>query len=203
MNVPETSRKEKRRRPGKKPWAKPPAASSLGQGVSAEAGRRAAVVLEVLAGERTPQQAAAVLSMSVAYFYLLERKALQGLLRGCEVPAKGPPPPSAERKLAAMEGELARCRRECQRQAALVRATQRAVGLPASPSAEAEKAAHKTGPRRRPRRATVRALRAAQVVRNNSTGQTGPPELQRSSTEEGRPASASSEKETEHGSAGG
>jgi hypothetical protein len=203
MNTAAPSQAPKPHRPGKKPPVRAAAASCLGQGRSAEACRRAAAVLEVLAGERTPQQAAAVLSMSVNYFYLLERKALQGLLRGCEPQAKGPPPPSAERKLAALECELARCRRECQRQAALVRATQRAVGLPASPAPEAPKTGGKTGPRRRRRRATVRALRAAQIVRKNSTSPPGPPELEQSSAEEGPPASASSVKETEHGTTRG
>jgi len=97
----------------------------LGQSTSAEANRRAAAVLEVLAGERSPQQAASALSISVPYFYLLERKALQGLLEACEAKPKGPPGPTTEGKLAAVEAELARCHRECQRQAALVRATQR------------------------------------------------------------------------------
>ena len=76
---------------------KPPTASSLGQGVSALASQRAAAILEVLAGDRTPQEAATVLSMSLPYFYILERKALEGLLKACEPQPKGTPAPGPER----------------------------------------------------------------------------------------------------------
>jgi hypothetical protein len=98
------------------------------------------VILESLAGERTAQQAAAALGMTVTNFYLLERKALQGLLRACEPQPKGPPKPGLERKLAHLERELARSQRECQRQAALVRATQRALGLTPPPVRDAKSA---------------------------------------------------------------
>lgn len=200
-NTSATSADQKAPRPASKRPAKAAARSALGQGVGAETGRRGAAILEVLAGECTPQQAAAALAVSVNYFYLLERQALQGLLRACQPQPKGPPPPSAERKLAALEQELARCRRECQRQAALVRATQRAVGLPALPAAEAPKAADKPGRRRR--RPAVRALRAAQLVRDNSA--TAPPaaaEEPLSAEQEASP-SATHEQETEHGTARG
>ncbi len=186
-------------------------AGSLGQGVSAEAGLRAAAILEVLAGERTAQQAAAALSISLPYFYLLERQALGGLVRACEPRPKGPPPPDNEKKLAALEQELRRCQRECQRQAALVRATQRAVGLPvtsppSSPTKSATTSNTKTkaaakagatkskiggdqGARKRPRRPATRALQAARTVRKNSSGSAIPAELQPSVTEHGSPVS--------------
>jgi hypothetical protein len=197
MNAPETTAKTRRTRP-KPPVTKPAAAGSLGEGASALASQRAAAILEVLAGERTPRQAAAVLSMSLPYFYLLERKALQGLLKGCEPQPKGPPAQGAERKLAALEQELARCRRECQRQEALVRATQRAVGLPASPPASTPKVGDKNGARRRRRRPVVRALRAARTLRQNSSGSAGPAELQTPPTGEGTSLPTTCEKETEH-----
>ena len=169
------------------------------------ASQRAAAILEVLAGERTPQQAAAILSMSLPYFYLVERKALQGLLKACEPQPKGPPAPGPERKLAALELELARCRRECQRQEALVRATQRAVGLPAPPSTSTrtEKPGEKNGVRRRRRRPVVRALRAARTVRQNSSGSAPPAELKTLATEEGTSLPTTCEKETEHVAASG
>src|SRR5262245_45707078 len=124
MSTPDTVTKASSASKRKYRMKKPPTASSLGQGVSALASQRAAAILEVLAGERTPQEAATVLSMSLPYFYILERKALEGLLKACEPQPKGPPAPGPERKLEALETELARCRRECQRQEALVRATQ-------------------------------------------------------------------------------
>jgi len=200
MNAPETTAKTRRPRPKRAVKGKPAAAGSLGQGVSALASQRAAAILEVLAGERTPRQAAAVLSMSLPYFYLLERKALQGLLKACEPQPKGPPASGPERKLAALEQELARCRRECQRQEALVRATQRAIGLPAPPSqpARKEKAGEKNGAGRRRRRPVVRALRAARTLRENSSGSAGPAELQTPPTGEGTSLPTTCEKETEH-----
>jgi hypothetical protein len=184
---------------------KPPTASSLGQGVSALASQRAAAILEVLAGERTPQEAATVLTMSLPYFYILERKALEGLLKACEPQPKGPPAPGPERKLEALEAELARCRRECQRQEALVRATQRTVGLPASPSqpTSKDKVANKNGVRRRRRQPVVRALRAARTLRQNSTGSAPPAELQPLAEEDKTSLPTTCEKETEHVAASG
>jgi hypothetical protein len=192
----------------KRAAVKPPAsARSLGQGLSAPASQRAALILEVLAGERTPQQAAAALSVSLPYFYLLERKALQGLLQACEPQPKGPPAPSAERKLAALEAELARCRRECQRQAALVRATQRAIGLPALPPSDATKSgksgSDKTGARRRRRRPTTRALRAAQTVRANSARPETHGQVEPLVETPAAAASATCAKETDHVAASG
>jgi hypothetical protein len=133
-----------------------------------------AAILEVLGGFRTPSEAAAALGISVSRYYLLERKALAGLLASCEPQPKGPREPSAEKKLAALERELATCRRECLRQAALVRATQRAVGLPAVPSRTKQKSGKTQGkaiPSKRRRRPTVRALRAAETLRRNSSGE--------------------------------
>jgi hypothetical protein len=173
--------------------------------VSVVASQRAAAILEVLAGERTPRQAAEVLSMSLPYFYLLERKALRGLLQACEPQPKGPPGPGPERKLEALELELARCRRECQRQEALVRATQRAVGLPASLSSPArpDKTGDKKSLGRRRRRPVVRALRAARTLRRNSSGSAIPVELQPSVTEERSALPTHGGKETEHVTASG
>ena len=216
MNAPvtapkaEPTSKRKTSRPASKN-KKLPNARCLGQGVSAVASQRAAAILEVLAGERTPRQAAEVLAMSLPYFYLLERKALHGLLQACQPQPKGPPAPSPERKLEALELELARCRRECQRQEALVRATQRAVGLPVPPSSPARKDKERErerpedtkGVRRRRRRPVVRALRAARTLRQNLSGSTPAPELQPAVTEERSPLSTTCGKEMEHVAASG
>lgn len=150
--------------------------STLGKTSSAEANRRAAVILEVLAGVRLPSEAAQALGVSVTHYYLLERKAMEGLLSACEPQPKGRGLPSAEKQLARLERELEQCRRESQRQAALVRATQRAVGLPAvasatpvAKSAGTKKEGSSAGKRRRRRRPTVRALRAAEALEKNSS----------------------------------
>lgn len=168
--------------------AKSPGGQRLGKQASGEASRRAAVVLEVLAGERTPQQGAQALSVSSNYYYLLERQALSGLLRACEVRPKGRGRPGPERKLAKLEAELARCERECQRQAALVRATQRTVGIPATPPVPAVVKRSKGGPARCRRRPVVRALAAAKTLRGNSSGQDAATGIQPASLEAERPA---------------
>lgn len=163
---------DKRRRRSEAP-AIPATAQAVGQTSSGEANRRAAAILEVLAGERSPSEAAAALEVSLPYFYLLERKALEGLVRACEVQPKGPPPPSAAEKLTLAEQQLASAQREIQRLAALVRVTQRALGLaervvPERPGKGAEKPQGKRAGKRARRRPAVRALRAAQTARQNA-----------------------------------
>lgn len=151
--------------------------STLGKKTSPEANRRAAVILEVLAGERLPSEAAQALGVSVTHYYLLERKALEALLASCQPQPKGRTAPSAEKQLARLERQLEKCRRECQRQAALVRATQRAVGLPLAASSTTtgkqprrnKKEGSSTAKRPRRRRPTVRALRAAETLEKNSS----------------------------------
>jgi hypothetical protein len=163
---------EKSTSKGKSAQRRVPRATRLGQGQNGEAKRRAAIVLEVLAGMRTPSEAASVLGLSVSYYYLLEHKALQGLLDGCQPQPKRARGPGLERQLASLRKELDKCRRECLRQASLVRATERAMGLPAvakpaGPSkANSGKEGKKTKRRRRP---TIRAMRAAKTLRENSS----------------------------------
>lgn len=129
----------------------------LGEGASAEAKRLAAAILEVLAGVRTPTQAAQALGMSLPRYYLLEVRALQGMLVACEPRSVGPKPSSAS-ALAALRSECERLRRDCARQQALLRAAQRTIGLSA-PAAPSKPAAN--GKKRRRRRPTARALRVA------------------------------------------
>lgn len=108
-----------------------PAGKTEAASVPTEAQRRAAVILEVLAGIRTAQEAAGLLKISSNHYYILERKALAGLVAACQAaPHRGRATDPA-RQLKKLQQEVERLRRECQRQAALVRATQRAVGLPA------------------------------------------------------------------------
>jgi hypothetical protein len=55
----------------------------LGEGASAQARKQAAAILEVLAGERTPMQAAEALAVSLPRYYVLETQAVQGILLAC------------------------------------------------------------------------------------------------------------------------
>jgi hypothetical protein len=125
---------------------------------SREAKQRAAAILEVLAGVRTPADAAQALGVSLPRYYHLEENALAGLVAACEVQPRGPRP-DGQRRVRALEQECARWQRECARQQALVRAAQRGLGL-AAPAPAPPKAAGKK--RRRP---TVRALRSVARLR--------------------------------------
>lgn len=141
---------------------------------SLEAKRRAAVILEVLAGSRRPSEAATALGVTVPRYYFLEAQALAGLLAACEPRTLAGPRP--ETRLAQLEKQLRERERECARQQALVRAAQRTVGLAAppivKPVAGGKTAANgvKNGRSRRRRKPTVRALKAAGALRANSSG---------------------------------
>jgi hypothetical protein len=122
---------------------------------SAESRRVAAAVLEVLAGARTPGDAAQALGVSLPRYYALESRALAGLLAACERRPRGRVrTPESER--ARLESEVRRLERERARAQALLRASQRALGL-----AAVEPRALPPGRKRRSRRPSARALKAA------------------------------------------
>jgi hypothetical protein len=109
-----------------------PGGVELCKEASRAARRVAAMVLEVLAGARTPTEAAQALEVSVPRYYQLETRALRGLLSACEpLPQGRLPNPGHE--LARLQRDKERLQREVLRQQALVRAAQRGVGLPAPP----------------------------------------------------------------------
>jgi hypothetical protein len=89
------------------------------------------MVLEVLAGARTPADAAQALAVGLPCYYQLESRALRGLLAACEAQPRGRALPALERALAALRRDKQRLEREVLRQQALVRAAQRTVGLAA------------------------------------------------------------------------
>jgi hypothetical protein len=121
-----------------------------------EARQVAAAILEVLAGARTPQEAARALGWSVVRYYQVEGRALRGLVAAC-APAPRGRQPSAETELGRLRREQARLQRELTRQQALVRVVQRQVGLPPV-------AAKPAGKKQR-RRRTARALTVAERLR--------------------------------------
>jgi hypothetical protein len=128
--------------------------------VSPEARKKAAVVLEVLAGLRTPLQAGQALGMALPGYYHVELRALQGLMRGCESPPKGRQK-EANRELADMHQQCRKLTAEVQRYQALARATQRTIGLAPPPPAP-----KKHPPGKRPRKPVVRALQALALIKN-------------------------------------
>jgi hypothetical protein len=98
-----------------------------GPAVSPDGKRRTAVLLEVLAGVRTPQQAAEALGLSLPGFYQLEDRALAQLQVGCEVRPRGRQV-SGDSKMAMLAREVERSTKEVSRYQTLVRLTQRTVG---------------------------------------------------------------------------
>jgi hypothetical protein len=134
--------------------------------ISREAQRFAAGILEVLAGVRTPTDAAAVMGISVPRYYLWEQRALEGLVAACQ-PRGGGKIVSSRCQIQALEKEVARLKQECARQQALVRAAQRTIGLapPPSPKPVTKAGGKAAGKRARKRRPAVRALKAAAALR--------------------------------------
>jgi hypothetical protein len=149
-------------------------------GPSQQARRTAAAILEVLAGIRTPSEAAQALSVSVPRYYALEQRAMVSLVAGCEPHLRGPAK-SPQQRIAELEREVQRLRQQCDRQRALARAVQRTVGLPmpaASVAIGKDKANRPSpsasGKKRRTRRPTVRALKAAQALRDTQPEEPAP-----------------------------
>lgn len=126
------------------------------EGTRRDARRLAAAILEVLAGIRSPSDAAQALGISLPRYYTVELRALQGLLTACE-PRKTGRVRSPKSELTLLQRECEQLRRECGRQQALVRAAQRTIGLaPPTPLSKPEGRSTK----RRKRRPTARALKA-------------------------------------------
>ena len=138
---------------------------------SAEARRRASVVLEVLGGLRTPSEACELIGVTLARYYALETQGIAGLVKALEPKGRGGRRgPRPETQIARLTEERDRLAHELQRSQALVRIAQRAVGLP---SAEAQRKKRQkkrkaAGKKKRERKPTVRARRAAERLRSNS-----------------------------------
>ena len=127
--------------------------------VSPEARKNAAAVLEVLAGLRTPTQAAQSLGLALPGYYNLELRALQGLMGSCEPLRKGRQR-NAHHELAAARAQCQKLTAELQRYQALARATQRTIGLAAPPPAPG-----KTESGRKRRKPVVRAMQAIALLK--------------------------------------
>ena len=134
------------------------------QGGSSEAHRIVVAILEVLAGLRSPAEAASALKISLPRYYILERRALEGMVAACQPKPLGKQP-SQETRIASLEKELQQARRECARQQALVRAAQRSVGLSATEAQQGKASSKRDRKGRKRRRPTVRALKAVDALR--------------------------------------
>jgi hypothetical protein len=136
----------------------------LGRACDREVRRVAAAVLEVLAGARTPTEAAQALGLSVPRYYQVESQALQGLLAGCTPKARGPVR-SVDKELQQLRQDNQRLQREVSRHQALARAAQRTIGLlppPLSPPTA------KSGKKMRKRRVARALSVAARLQQQNA-----------------------------------
>ena len=132
---------------------------------TAEAKRQAAVILEVLSGLRRTEEASSVMRVSLPRYYLLETRALQGLIAALEPRPKGRQR-RPEDEIRVLSRDKDRLQRELHRTQALVRASQRALGIPQVPKEDDKRKLDDGGKRKRKRRATVRALRAVAALRS-------------------------------------
>lgn len=96
---------------------------------SKEARQAAAIVLETLGGLRTASEAAAALDVVAARYYVLERRAIEGMIEALERRPRGRRR-SLEAELEHVRRELAGTEQELARYQALYRASQRAFGVP-------------------------------------------------------------------------
>ena len=127
-----------------------------------EARRKAAAILEVLAGARKPSDAAQALGITPMRYYLLEMRAIQGLVKACEPPKLGPKG-SPDREAHKLRKQVAYLERERARYAALARLSQRAINL--SPPPVKLKTA--TGKKARKSKPPVRAVKLLERLKSS------------------------------------
>ncbi|MBZ0135696.1 MAG: hypothetical protein K8I27_04930 [Planctomycetes bacterium] len=122
---------------------------------SLPARKQAALVLEVLSGLRSPSEAASAMGVAVNRYYQLETRALQGVVDALE-----PKPRGRQRKpedeIEVLKKDAARLKNELSRTTALLRSTQRSLGLPAVKKKQPDETG---GKKRRRRKPVVRALK--------------------------------------------
>ena len=137
--------------------AKPATKKTVKDDASREAKRMAAILLDVLAGSRTPTQAAETLGVSLPRYYQLESRGHDGLLAACEPRPRGRQAATGTQD-ETLRRDNERLRRELSRQQSLVRLTQRTIGVAPPPPV-------KVSGKRKPRRPVVRAMRRAEELR--------------------------------------
>jgi len=129
---------------------------------SMEAKKLSALMLESLAGVRTPTDAAQQAGISAQRFYLLETRALQGIVRSLEPRRKGRQK-GAEQLLAEALKEKDRLVRDLARTQALLRSAHRVIGV--QPVTSSEKPGKIEGKGKRKKRPSPRAVKAVAVLR--------------------------------------
>jgi hypothetical protein len=135
---------------------------------SKHAKRLTAGILEVLCGLRSAGEGAEALGISLPRYYVLETRALQGLIDALEPLPRGRQKKPAD-IIEDLHADKARLEREIGRLQSLVRVAQRAVGLPAAESMRApskrKSKATASGTKKKRRRHTNRAGKAVAALR--------------------------------------
>ena len=149
-----------------------------------EARRTAALMLEVLAGLRSAGQASDALGIALARYYVLERRAVQGMIAALGPRPRGRPR-SDEERVRHLTCEVERLEGEVARLESLQRLSQRAIGLPVQPAKAPRGARGGRGPSRG--RAKPRAGKVLARLRAGEDADPAPPERARA---ESRPSAA-------------
>jgi hypothetical protein len=102
------------------------------------------------------------LAISLTRYYIIESRALQGLIAACEPRPRGKVRTPAS-ELAALRRECEQLRRQAERQQALLRVTERSIGLTSAAAPTSSKSENKSR-KKRPRKPKARALLAAAVL---------------------------------------
>lgn len=137
---------------------------------SSEALKRATVVLEVLGGLHTPRDAAGALGIGVQRYYILETHALEGLVKACEPRGRGPGQDPGK-VIGEQAGQIQRLESEVRRLQALVRVSNRTLGIaglkvPASQAGSGAKSGRSKTKKGRARRTPVaRALGMSKLLK--------------------------------------
>jgi hypothetical protein len=132
-----------------------------GFAASEPARKAASAVLQVMAGMRTPTEVSETLGINVNRYYVLETRALSGMVKALEpLPRGRRQRPEAE--LERLRREKAKAERESSRYQALLRASQKAMGL--GPMSDPKGQSKKPLASKKARRPRVRAKAALEAL---------------------------------------
>jgi hypothetical protein len=149
-----------------------------------DARRVAAVILEVLAGLRSATAASEALGMALARYYLLERRAVSGMVTALGPRPRGRPR-SDEDRARQLGGEVERLQAEVARLEALHRLSQRAIGV----VGDVRVARGSKAQRRQPSqgRATARTKRVLARLQGGEGGKPAPSRAARAESKSASP----------------
>lgn len=95
---------------------------------SEKAKKLACMIIEVFSGIQSPTSACEALETSLSRYYILETRALQGMIDALEPRNKGPQV-TAERENRKLKKEISKLETELQRSQTLVRAMHKSIGI--------------------------------------------------------------------------